>query len=402
MGRSDAEQTAMGFVATDLPTRAARSRRVTLPLEPLEMDRGQGGAAGTIDDLIAAIGPSNLRLIERTPHCLLLGEPPIERLVGETVILYYGTGPRKAGDIAAGDTSGIGAGPAGYFGAGVYLTGDTYTALRVAESACEKEGLYGYDAVHQPAVPINFFVVEADVGRVCDLKGEAGVLRQWAWREFGLYEPEMVLRLIPAFLAAHGYDTAVLRHEAGVGQDYWVIPDRSRLTLIEHTVLLPGRNLIGQRCQMPGSPIRLEHVLAQVPLDATVLDAGTLTPAQIEQLDAWKTERSSVSPREAFRLEGEQRQQVRRWLHGKLPGSAAAFARQCLMVEGLGVEASQRTGMEPERWAQLYRRTHETGEWDGDIVGRAIELLLLKPSAYRTISEALYWAVRQYVRRSGW
>jgi hypothetical protein len=402
MARSDAERAAGGFVATSLPMRSGASRRVTLPLEPLDAARGQGGPAGSIDDLIAAIGPSNLQLIEQTPHCVALGEPPIDRAVGEMVVLYYGTGPRKAGDIAAGDRSGIGAGPGGYFGAGVYLTGDTYTALRVAESACEKEGLYGYDAVHQPAVPLNLFVVEADVGRVCDLKGEAGRLRQWAWTEHGLYEPEMVLRLIPDFLAAHGYDTAVLRNEAGQGQDYWVIPDRSRLTLVEHDVLLPTRNLIGQRCQMPGSPIRLEHVLAQVPLDANALDAGSLSPAQIDQLEAWKSERATVSPREAYRLEGDQRQEVRRWLHGKLPASPAAFARQCLMVEGLSVEPSQRTGMEPERWQQLYKRTHETIEWDSDIIGRTVELLLLKPSAYRTISEALYWAVRQYVRRSGW
>lgn len=399
MGGTDTEQ---GRIATDGATAPGRSRRVTLPLEPLDAGCRQGRSLGSIDDLIAAIGPANLRLVEQTPHMVGLAEPPVDRTVGEILLLYYGTGPGKAGAIAAGDTTGIGAGPDGYFGAGVYLTGDAYTALRVAESACEREGLYGYDAQHQPPVPLNLFVVEAEVGRVCDLKGEAGRLRRWAWAEYGIYEPEMALRLIPAFLAAHGYDTAVLRHEAGQDQDYWIIPDRSRLTLVEHAVLRPTRNLIGQRCQMPGSPIRLEHVLAQVPLDATAAEAASLSVAQIEQLEVWKAERATASPREAYRLEGEQRQEVRRWLHGKLPGSPQAFAKQCLMVEGLWVEASQRTGMAPARWQHLFTHTHASGEWDRDVVGRTVELLLLKPTAYRTVSEALYWAVRQYVRRSGW
>jgi hypothetical protein len=400
MVRSD-DRSAETAVATGLPVRQGASRRVTLPLEPLDVARRANGPAGSIEDLIAVFGPGNLRLVSRTPHCVSLGEPPADRVPGETEVLYYGTGPRKAGDVAAGDTAAIGAGPGGYFGAGVYLAGDTYTALRVAESACEKEGAFGADALHQAPVPIHLFVVEADVGRVCDLKGEAGRLRQWAWQAHGLYEPEMVLRLIPAFLAAHGFDTAVLRNEAGQGQDFWVIPDRSRLTLIEHDVLLPTRNLIGQRGQMPGVPTRLEQVLAQVPLDAGVLADDALSPAQIDRLEAWKAERAAVSPREAFRLEQEQRQQVRRWL-GTLPGSGAAFARQCLMVEGLVVVPSQRTGMAPERWQSVYKRTQESGEWESDIVARTIELLLLKPTAYATVSEALYWAVRQYVRRSGW
>jgi len=72
------------------------------------------------------------------------------------------------------------------------------------------------------------------------------------------------------------------------------------------------------------------------------------------------------------------------------------------MVEGLVVVPSQRTGMAPERWQSVYKRTQESGEWESDIVARTIELLLLKPTAYATVSEALYWAVRQYVRRSGW
>ncbi|MBC7545944.1 MAG: hypothetical protein H7338_24715 [Candidatus Sericytochromatia bacterium] len=401
MARPDADRAFGASPATESVPRSGPSRRVTLPLEPEIVARGPGEASGSIEDLIAALGPTNLRVVERVPHMRPLGKSWFEP-TGAMLTLYYGTGPAKAGDVAAGDTHGIGAGPDGYFGAGVYLTGDTYTALRVSESACEREGLFGFDACHQPPVPINLFALRASVGRVCELQAEAGVLRQWTWAQSGIYEPEAVLKLIPAFLAAHGYDTAVLRDEAGPGQDYWLIPDRDRLTLTEHTVLLPVRNLLGQRHQTPGHPIRLETVLAHVPLAPEAFDGPVLSAERLGRLAQWHGDRASVSPREAVRLETEQRQEVRRWLHGKLPGSPAAFSRACLMVEGLFVEASQRTGMAPIRWQSLYQRTQATGEWDTEIVSRVTELLLLKPTAYGSISETLYWAVRQYVRRSGW
>ena len=406
MARPDADRMPGTTVASTSAPRVGTSRRVTLPLEPAITDRSPGEASGTIDDLIAALGPANLQCLRRDPHLMRLGggiagdSPPEPS--SALITLYYGTGPGKAADIAAGNTAGIGAGAQGYFGAGVYLTGDTYTALRVAESACEREGLYGFDAGHQTPVPIHLFTMQASVGRVCELKAEAGILRQWAWQQFGLYEPEAVLKVIPAFLTAHGYDTAVLRNEAGLGQDYWVIPDRSRLTLTEHAVLIPARNLIGQRGQAPGNPIRLEAVLTQAPIDPVAFTAPTLSQEQIERLDHWHGDRAAASPRDAFRLENDQRKEVRRWLHGKLPGTPAAFSRTCLMVEGLYVDASQRTGMEPQRWQALFERVRQSGEWDTDIVDRVVELLLLKPNGYRNVSDALYWAVRQYVRRSGW
>ena len=400
MARPDAENLPGSRTGLTVPARA--SRRVTLPLEGRDVDRGDGGPAGNIGDLVAALGPANLRLLETRPHLRPLGAGDPDGFPGEVVTLYYGTGPHKAADIEAGHTTAIGAGSDGYFGPGVYLAGDTYTALRVAESACEREGLYGCDAVHQPPIPINLFAMRASIGRVCDLKAEAGTLRAWAWRTHGIYEPEQILRLIPAFLAQHAYDTAVLRDEAGRGQDYWVIPDRSRLILTEHTVLVPQRNLIGQRSQPPGAPIRLEAILAQVPLDPTAMTGPSLTPEQVERLAHWQAERASVSARDAFRRESEQRQEVRRWLQPLVPTDPAALTRLCLWVEGLWVEPAQRTGQSPERWQGLFERLIRSDEWQTDVIGRLIELLLIKPLSYRHVNEALYWAVRQVVRRSGW
>lgn len=360
----------------------------------------QEGPCASIEELIDQIGPQHLCVLRRHRLDSPLAQPPRGHRPGKSLVMYYGTSVAKAGTLVAGDTRSMGIGHQGYFGPGIYLAGDAYTAMRVAESANNREGHYGVNAFEEPPVPLHLFQVTVETGRVCQVKEHIQAIRQWAFERYGLSESEEVLKVLGEYVIEHGYDTAVVADEAGPGQDYWIVGQRWRIALMEEVVLLPKQNWIGRRTHPVHSGDRVAVLLERARIDDSTFAPIVLSPLELAQVQDWREQ--LIRAKDPSKLEKQFKAELFSLLASRLPQTAADFAQHFLSVETLHVPMPKHAGIGPDKLAGFFERLHERGEWQAEIVPRVAEVVLFKPEKYADLSQALYWAVRQFARRYGW
>ena len=161
----------------------------------------------------------------------------------DTVTLYHGTTAEVADSITQ---NGFKSSDIGDYGSGVYLTDNPKAALNYADDRF-------YTSNAQPSIVVS----KVKVGKVLDYKLVKDDFLSWAKSKFNpadlsddinvIYKnsktpmsPWMDTtwnRYLPRYMDEFGYSSIVIKAEEGVGYNYWVIPDSSKINITQNVTL---------------------------------------------------------------------------------------------------------------------------------------------------------------------